>query len=150
METQKIIQIWSRIREGLLETIAKYAEDDLDYVPYNKGYSVRQLILHIAQEEYGEVHYGLTRKLNEFPPPFPEEEYPSIESMKSLLNRVHSETILFINSLADDGLEHEYEAQWGETRPLFDFLFHVLEHEIHHRGELSLILGLLGREGLNA
>jgi uncharacterized damage-inducible protein DinB len=27
---------------------------------------------------------------------------------------------------------------------------HLIEHEIHHRGELSLILGLLGREGLNA
>jgi uncharacterized damage-inducible protein DinB len=29
-------------------------------------------------------------------------------------------------------------------------LWHVVEHEIHHRGELSLILGLLGREGLDA
>jgi len=28
-------------------------------------------------------------------------------------------------------------------------IWHVLEHEIHHRGELSLILGLLGREGLD-
>ena len=27
---------------------------------------------------------------------------------------------------------------------------HMIDHEIHHRGELSLILGLLGREGLNA
>jgi len=25
-----------------------------------------------------------------------------------------------------------------------------MEHEIHHRGELSLILGLFGREGLDA
>jgi uncharacterized damage-inducible protein DinB len=25
----------------------------------------------------------------------------------------------------------------------------VLEHEVHHRGELSLIHGLLGREGLD-
>jgi len=29
-------------------------------------------------------------------------------------------------------------------------LMHTLEHEIHHRGELSLILGLLGRKGLDA
>ena len=31
-----------------------------------------------------------------------------------------------------------------------DMLWHVLEHEIHHRAELSLTLGLLGHEGLNA
>jgi uncharacterized damage-inducible protein DinB len=33
---------------------------------------------------------------------------------------------------------------------MLEMLGHILEHEIHHRGELSLILGLLGREGLNA
>ena len=27
---------------------------------------------------------------------------------------------------------------------------HVLEHELHHRGELSLCLGLLGKPGLDA
>jgi uncharacterized damage-inducible protein DinB len=29
-------------------------------------------------------------------------------------------------------------------------ILHVIEHEIHHRGELSLKLGLLDREGLDA
>ncbi|MCE5207568.1 MAG: DinB family protein [Chloroflexi bacterium] len=29
-------------------------------------------------------------------------------------------------------------------------LRHTLEHEIHHRGELSLTLGLLGHKGLDA
>jgi len=29
-------------------------------------------------------------------------------------------------------------------------LWHTIEHEIHHRGELSLTLGLLGRAGLDA
>jgi uncharacterized damage-inducible protein DinB len=50
----------------------------------------------------------------------------------------------------DEDLEIEIEAQWGETYPLIDMIWHVMEHEIHHRGELSLILGLLGREGLDA
>jgi uncharacterized damage-inducible protein DinB len=27
---------------------------------------------------------------------------------------------------------------------------HLLEHEIHHRSELSLILGMLGTDGLDA
>jgi uncharacterized damage-inducible protein DinB len=27
---------------------------------------------------------------------------------------------------------------------------HIMEHEVHHRAELSLILGKLGREGFNA
>jgi uncharacterized damage-inducible protein DinB len=37
---------------------------------------------------------------------------------------------------------HDYTPAW--------VFWHVLEHEIHHRGKVSLILGLLGREGLDA
>jgi uncharacterized damage-inducible protein DinB len=40
-------------------------------------------------------------------------------------------------------------SHWGEPIPLRWIIWHVLEHEVHHRGELSLILGLLGKEGLD-
>ena len=150
MKVAKIIQLWSRIREGLSETIDKFSDEDLDYIPFENGYSVRQTILHIVQEEYGEIQYGLTRRLDDFPPGFQEDEYQELESIRRLLANVHNETISFLESLDDHELEGEFEAQWGETRPLIDFILHVIEHEIHHRGELSLILGLLGREGLDA
>ena len=60
------------------------------------------------------------------------------------------ETIEYVTSLADEDLEAEIEAGWGGSFVLMDMLWHVMEHEIHHRGELSLILGILGREGLDA
>ena len=42
-----------------------------------------------------------------------------------------------------------YKTPEGEVFTLRWIIWHVLEHEIHHRGELSLALGLLGREGLD-
>jgi uncharacterized damage-inducible protein DinB len=150
MKAAKIIQIWSQIRGGLLETINKFTDEDLNYIAFENGYSVKQIMLHIAHEEYGEIQYGLTHKLNEFPSPFRESEYQGLESVRALLASVHHETIAYLKSLDDNELENEFEAWWGETKPLIDFILHVMEHEIHHRGELSLILGLLGREGLDA
>jgi uncharacterized damage-inducible protein DinB len=150
MKVTKIIQIWSRIRGGLLETINKFTDEDLDYIAFENGYSVKQIILHIAHEEYGEIQFGLTRELGEFPPQFREDEYRGLESIRALLSSVHSETIAYLESLDDKDLDHEFEAGWGDTIPLIDFILHVIEHEIHHRGELSLVLGLLGREGLDA
>lgn len=149
MKVAKIIQLWSHIREGLSETIEKFADGDLNYIAFENGYSVKQIILHIAHEEYGEIQYGLTRKIDEFPPRFRENEYQRLKPIKTLLASVHNETISFLESLDDNELEDEFEAQWGETKPLIDFIVHVIEHEIHHRGELSLILGLLGRVGLD-
>ena len=150
VKAAKIIQLWGRIRAGLSATLEKFTDEDLDYIPFENGYSVRQIILHIAHEEYGEIQYGLTRKIDEFPPRYQEDKYQRLESINMLLASVHDETIDFLTNLNDHGLENEFEAQWGETRPLMDFILHVIEHEIHHRGELSLILGLLGREGLDA
>ncbi len=42
------------------------------------------------------------------------------------------------------------ETPWGAKSRRIELLWHVIEHEIHHRGELSLMLGMLGREGLDA
>lgn len=150
MKVTKIIQFWKQVRKGLIDTIEKFSGEDLNYIAYKNGYSVRQIILHIAQEEYGEIQYGITREIDEFPPLYVEHSYPTIESLKALLAGVHKETIGYLESLVDEDLEIEIEAQWGETYPLIDMIWHVMEHEIHHRGELSLILGLLGREGLDA
>jgi len=150
MKVAKVIQLWSRIRKDLLGTIDKFTDKDLGYIAFENGYSVGQIILHIAHEEYGEIQYGLTYEIDEFPPGFQEEEYQTIDSIKALLASVHDETTKYLETVADDELENDFEAQWGETKPLIDFIAHVIEHEIHHRGELSLILGLLGREGLDA
>ena len=67
-----------------------------------------------------------------------------------MLASVHEETIEYVLNIDDGDLEGEIEVGWGGTYPLIDMIWHVMEHEIHHRGELSLILGLLGREGLDA
>lgn len=150
MNVAKIIQFWKQIRKGLIETIEKFTDEELDYVAHENGYSVRQIILHIAQEEYGEIQYGITREIDEFPPAYQEDAYRTVESLKALLASVHNETSRYLESLGDKDLESGIEAGWGGTYPLIDMLWHVMEHEIHHRGELSLILGLLGREGLNA
>jgi uncharacterized damage-inducible protein DinB len=150
MDTQKIIQLWNGVRSGLIATIDKLSDDDLRYIPFKNGYSVGQIILHIAHEEYGEIQYGLTRELSDFPQPFSEAVYSTVDLMKSLLEDVHNKTIHFLLTLDDEQLEGDFEAQWGEKKPLIDFIFHVIEHELHHRGELSLILGLLGLEGLDA
>ncbi len=150
MKVAKIIQFWNRIRAGLIDTIDKFTDEELKFIAYENGYSVGQIILHIAQEEYGEIQYGITREIAEFPQQYQEDSYPTIESMKALLASVHKKTDGYLAGLKDEDLESEIEAQWGETYPLIDMIWHVMEHEIHHRGELSFILGLLGREGLDA
>jgi uncharacterized damage-inducible protein DinB len=150
MIEDKIIDLWDQIREGTIETINKFTDQDLAFNAFEGGYSVGEIIHHIAQEEFGEIQYGLTYKLDNFPSHFGDEDYKTIDSLQELLSNTHDETLDYLRSLTDSELKDEFEAQWGERKPLVDFVIHVIEHEIHHRGELSLILGLLGREGFDA
>lgn len=150
MQLAKLIQFWEKVRSGLISTLEKFTEEELDFIPFEGGYSVRQTLLHIAQEERGEIQYGITAELSEFPPAYREDAYPNAASIAALLEAVHNDTLTFLESLDDEELFQQVEAGWGGTYPLIDLIWHVIEHEIHHRGELSLSLGLIGREGLDA
>jgi uncharacterized damage-inducible protein DinB len=150
MKIDWIISTWDRIRDGLVEIMDKFSEDELAYVAFENGYSVRQIMLHIAQEERGEIQYGITGDLDAFPSDYLQEEFPTKDSILTLLSDIHERTMTFLQSLEDDDLYGEIEAGWGGKHLLIDMVWHVMEHEIHHRGELSFILGLLGREGLDA
>lgn len=106
-------------------------------------------MFHIANAELGWFRYAVTGELEEWPGEFSVNDYPTLERMKELLTEVHDWTEDFIADLSVDDYQRMIEVPWGEKIPLGWILWHVLEHEIHHRGELSLILGLLGRDGLD-
>jgi uncharacterized damage-inducible protein DinB len=150
MNLNQLISRWKQVRAGLLTTIRSFSDEELAYAPYAGGWSVAQLMLHIAHEENGEIRYGITGELTAWPPEYRREDYPSIDAIEALLTQVHDRTEAYLETLNDADLERVINAPWGNSYPLTDMLWHVLEHEIHHRGELSLLLGLLGHEGLDA
>jgi uncharacterized damage-inducible protein DinB len=150
MDVTYIVAHWERVRAGLLETIDKFDDDELEFKPFAAAWSVRQLILHIAQEERGEFQYGIAQTLDAFPPEYHPQEYPTIATIQALLEAVHAPTIAYLQSLDDADLSRVIDTPWGARYPLYDMLGHLIEHEIHHRAELSLLLGMLGRTGFDA
>jgi uncharacterized damage-inducible protein DinB len=150
MKPEHLIVEWQSVRAGLLTTIDKFKDEDLAYIPFEGSWPVAGLLLHIAQEELGEVGYGMTHELDAWPEEFSSDDYPDLEKIKILLAGVHQRTGTFMESLDEAALDRIVETPWKLRASLAALLLHTLEHEIHHRGELSLILGLLGRPGLDA
>jgi len=106
-------------------------------------------MLHIADAEDGWFRYAVTKELEEWPLQYILENYPNREAIKKALTDVHERTKEYLDTLEESDMARVIEVPWDEKLYLGWILWHVLEHEIHHRGELSLILGLLGREGLD-
>lgn len=101
---------------------------------------------HIASAEDAWFRCVVTREVGEWPPPFGCEDYPSVTSIKALLSKVHARTDAYLSTLDATDPDQVVELPWGGEVPLRWVIWHVLEHEIHHRGEIFLMLGLLGKE----
>jgi uncharacterized damage-inducible protein DinB len=141
---------WAQVRAALLETIERFSDAELAYRPFEGAYSVGETILHIAHEEDIEVRYGLAKQGADLPPPYEPASYQDKTSILGPMAEVHEFTSDYLARLQDGHLLGEVGAGVGGSSRRIDMPWHVLEHEVHHRGELSLILGLLGRQGLDA
>jgi uncharacterized damage-inducible protein DinB len=150
MDLEYVLSHWASVRKGLIETIDKFHDEELDFRPFAGSRSARELMLHIAHEERGEFGLGIVQTLSEFPPEYDAQDYPSKEPIKLRLESVHTQTLKYLKTLNDDDLSRVITTPWGPRYRLIEMIGHLIEHEIHHRGELSLMLGMLGREGLNA
>jgi uncharacterized damage-inducible protein DinB len=150
MDTHYLTSHWDSVRGGLQATLDRFADSDLGFKPSSEAMSVHELMLHIAQEEDGEFQLGIEQDIQSFPPPYPPDEYTSLPEVRAKLDSVHAAAMHYLRALAEADLDREVATPWGKTARLTELPGHILEHEIHHRGELSLILGILGRQGLEA
>ncbi|MBK8900905.1 MAG: DinB family protein [Anaerolineaceae bacterium] len=148
MNLDQYFKHWQQVRTDLLATVDKFSDKELTYVPFPGSWSVGHIIRHIANAEDGWFRYIITRELSDWPGEFTSAAYPTVAATKVLLNKVHDRTLMSLSDWDETDLDRPIEAPWGQTFKLGWIIWHVLEHEIHHRAELSLILGLLGREGL--
>lgn len=149
MSPSTLFSRWKQIRAGLIETIDKFDQSMLEYTPFDGSYSAARIMLHIADAEEGWFRYVVDKKYDQWPSHYTVENYPTLSEIKGVLEHVHNETDAFLDSLGESDLERIIQTPWDESIPLGWIIWHVLEHEVHHRGELSLILGMLGVEGLD-
>jgi uncharacterized damage-inducible protein DinB len=150
MSSAETMALWRRVRAGLVATVEKFAAEELRFRPFEGAYSVGETVLHIGHEEEIEVLFGLARLRLALPPAPALADDAAVSTMLAALQKIHEETEAYLRPLTDRQLDEEIELAWGGSQRRVDVVLHVLEHEIHHRGELSLILGLLGRQGLDA
>ena len=148
MLPKDVFSHWEGVRRDLVSTIEAFDESELEYVPFEGCRKVGDIMLHIADAEDGWLRFCVTKELEAWPDFYNLTNYQDKQSIIHVLAEVHSRTSEYLSSLGGSGLEGSITAPWGDDFRLLWIFWHIIEHEIHHRGELSLILGLLGREGV--
>ena len=75
-------------------------------------------------------------------------DYPTVESLTETWNRVEVYGREFLSTLKDEDLARPVDFMIGgaekRSMPLGELMHHAANHGVHHRGQLALLLRLLG------
>jgi uncharacterized damage-inducible protein DinB len=144
MNAQEMFTRWNKVRQGLLDALDKLSDEQLDFTPRAGLWSVREIVVHIAGTEDGWLrHYAANRWHENLLKPA---DYPTRASLKTLLDEQHAVTTVQFADDIEAALARVCTLPWGPQVTMDWAVWHVMEHEIHHRGEIYLMLGLLGHE----
>ena len=144
MNASTLFGYWTQVRQGLFDALDKLTDAQLDFVPHPGLWSLRETVFHIAGTEDGWLRYYTANRWHE--DSFKAQDYPTVADLKALLVKVHQETEAQFAQDADALMEKVAQLPWGSETTMGWAVWHVLEHEIHHRGEVFLMLGMQGIE----
>ena len=145
MSAKDLFQHWTSVRAGLYGALDQLTNEQLDFVPREGMWSLGTVARHIAHAEEAWFRHWMTG-MREGPLEYTSQDYPTVKSIKALLAEVHARTDAYLETLDVVDLEETFETVWGQKGSIRWVVWHVLGHEIHHRGEIYLMMGLLGIE----
>lgn len=99
-----------------------------------------------------DVEYSWIRGLKGFPDmEIPFEKYKSVQQVKELNNSLHEEVRLYISNWIEEMDHEKIKIVWSDD--LYtkgEIMRHIIAHEIHHIGQLSIWARELGKKPVSA
>jgi len=146
MNAAEYFDHWAKVWRDLQLGVAMLHDEHLSFRPAERySRTVGDILRHIINVEQGWIHYVVRRSLNSWP----EEdagELKTVQAIQAELSRTHKETLEYLSTVPMDDFNRIVQVPRDGTPKLGWILWHVLEQQIHHRGELFLCLSLLGMD----
>ena len=137
-----VTPIWASVNEDLIEIVDLFGDENLNWSPRPERWSARGILLHCVIGRF-----GISGAVIQDGKPNPDilKQGQNKEGLKSQLRASWERLAEFVGNAAL--LAGEYDVPYqGKTAKLNGhwLAFGLLEHDIHHRGELVGYLDLLG------
>ena len=137
------LDYYQKIRARTKKVIVVVPPEHLEWTYQEGKYTIGDIIRHIACIErymYAETIAGR------------ESAYSGCnvliasgyENVIQLFDHLHNESISIFKSLSDDELNRKCITPGGNSITAWKWLRALVEHEVHHRGQLYIYLGMLG------
>lgn len=136
----------SRIRGRTLAVARVIPEDRLEWRPSEGAFSFGDLLRHLAAIE----RYMFAENARLQPSRYPghgRELADGYAAVFAYFDRMHAEAVAIFAALSPADLQRRCVTPGGAEIPVWKWLRAMVEHEIHHRGQIYVYLAMLGIHG---
>lgn len=145
-ELEDLIEHLERYRRVTLQVFDLIEDGDLAWRPSSEQYSLGQQLLHIAQAEDRLVHGLFEGDWSYDRVRFPA-ELPDSHAMMGVFRSVRAFTLDRLRTLAEPELGRLIDVpDMPLEQTLRSYLWFILEHELHHRGQIWAYLRAMGKK----
>ena len=141
-ETERFVRDWNRVHKQTARILAAAPDDKLDWRPGEKMFTLRELVTHIPESEIGIARSALAGTMQKVELDL---SRAAIADIVNTFELQHAELVEEVSKLTLDQLNEKIQAFGREMRRIV-LLRGLIEHEIHHRGQLFTYLRLAGVE----
>ena len=136
------LKYWSSIRGRTSRVIRAIPPERLEWTYREGKWTLGDLVRHLAALErwmFAENVQGRTSCY----PGHGTDLASGYDEVLAYVDRMHEETVASLRSLPDERLRETCETPGGARLAVWKWLRAMIEHEVHHRGQIYLYLGLL-------
>ena len=138
----EIVDYFDRIRERTMRVIACIPPDKIDWTYQAGKYTLGDIVRHLGATERWMFAENAQRKPSRYPG-HGRELADGYDAAVAFIRRMHDESMAIFRSLSDADLEKKCMTPGGAELRVVKWLRSMIEHEIHHRGQIYIYLGML-------
>ncbi len=146
MEVQaadRFLKYFGGIRARTRGVIDCIPPDKIDWIPGPGKFSFADLIRHLAAIERYMFAENAQRKPSRYPG-HGAELADGYDEILAYMDRMHAESVEIFSRLSEEQLKMRCVTPAGATITVWKWLRAMVEHEVHHRGQIYFMLGMLG------
>jgi uncharacterized damage-inducible protein DinB len=140
---QPFLQYFGNVRERTMRVARCVPADKIDWSYAPGKFTLGDLLRHIAVTERFMFAENIQGHISRYTK-HGKELADSKDDVLALMERLHTESMEIFSKLTDSDLQKKCQNPGGMEIAVWKWLRSMAEHEIHHRGQIYLYLGMLG------
>jgi uncharacterized damage-inducible protein DinB len=143
LSIQPFLQYFTNFRERTLRVARCIPPEKIDWTYAPGKFTFGDLLRHLAVAE----RYMWAENVQGHPSRYTthgKELADGLENILAFMQRLHEESMAIFSKLTPEDLQRKCPTPGGVAITVWKWLRSMTEHEIHHRGQIYLYLGILG------